>query len=97
MSALVDLLERVRDASRTATPLDIQGGGSKAFYGGRPVGQALSTRGLVGITAYEPTELYITVRAGTPLADVEAALAERGQMLAFEPPRFARADGTRPG
>lgn len=96
MSALVDLVERVRDATRTATPLDIQGGGSKAFYGGRPVGQALSTRGLVGITAYEPTELYITVRAGTPLAEVEAALAERGQMLAFEPPRFARADGTRP-
>ena len=97
MSALVDLVARVRDASRTATPLDIQGGGSKAFYGGRPLGEPLSTRGLAGITAYEPTELFITVRAGTPLAEVEAALAERGQMLAFEPPRFAAAQGGRTG
>jgi glycolate oxidase FAD binding subunit len=97
MSALLELVERVRDASRTATPLDIRGGGSKRFYGGRPHGQALDTRGLSGITAYEPTELFVTVRAGTPLTEVEAALAERGQMLAFEPPRLAAADGSRPG
>jgi glycolate oxidase FAD binding subunit len=41
-----------------------------------------------GIVDYEPTELVITARCGTPLAEIEAVLAERGQMLAFEPPHF---------
>jgi glycolate oxidase FAD binding subunit len=48
----------------------------------------LETGALHGIVDYEPTELVLTARAGTPLAEIERALAERGQMLAFEPPRF---------
>jgi glycolate oxidase FAD binding subunit len=48
----------------------------------------LSTTGLTGITSYEPSELVVTVRAGTPLAELEAALAEKGQCLPFEPPHF---------
>ena len=46
-------------------------------------------RELAGISSYEPSELVITARAGTPLAELEAVLGERGQCLAFEPPRFA--------
>lgn len=91
--ALLALADRVREATALGHPLEIRGGGTKAFYGGEPVGTLLSTRGLTGITSYQPTELVITALAGTPLADVEAALEERGQVLAFEPPRFA-AGGT---
>jgi glycolate oxidase FAD binding subunit len=83
------LVEQVRDASARKAPLNIVGGDTKAFYGNPVVGELLSTRTLSGISDYAPTELVITVRAGTPLADVEEALAERGQYLAFEPPRFA--------
>jgi glycolate oxidase FAD binding subunit len=72
-------------------PLCIRGGGSKDFYGNTPHGEVLDTRGHAGIVAYEPTELYITARCGTPLAAIEAALAESDQCLAFEPPRFSAA------
>ena len=68
--------------------LCLRGGGSKDWYGQQAVGQVLDTRPYAGIVDYEPTELVITVRCGTPLAEVEAALAERQQMLAFEPPHF---------
>ncbi len=51
----------------------------------------LDVSGHRGIVAYEPTELYITAKCGTPLAEIEAALAEKGQMLAFEPPHFSGA------
>jgi glycolate oxidase FAD binding subunit len=87
--ALQTLVERVRAARADRTPLAITGGGTKAFLGGAPQGEPLDVRPLAGISAYEPSELVVTVRAGTPLADLEAALAERGQCLAFEPPRFA--------
>ena len=70
------------------SPLAIRGGGTKDFYGETPRGEVLDTRGYAGIVDYEPTELVITVRAGTLLLDVEQAMAERGQMLAFEPPHF---------
>jgi len=76
--------ERVRDGR----PLRIRGGGTKDWYGQRLEGDILDTRAYAGIVDYEPTELVITARCGTPLADIEAALAERGQMLAFEPPHF---------
>ncbi|HET6720027.1 MAG TPA: glycolate oxidase subunit GlcE [Rhodocyclaceae bacterium] len=69
--------------------LQIAGGGSKAFYGCPVSGPRLDATAYRGIVAYEPSELVITARCGTPLAEVEALLAERGQMLAFEPPRFA--------
>jgi glycolate oxidase FAD binding subunit len=72
-------------------PLRLRGGGSKDFYGGEPVGELLDTRACSGIVDYEPTELVITARAGTPLADIEATLAGQGQMLACEPPRFGAA------
>jgi len=75
-------------------PLRIRGGGSKDFYGEALAGEVLDTRGHCGIVAYEPTELVVTARAGTKLAEVEALLAENGQMLAFEPPHFDDAAGT---
>jgi glycolate oxidase FAD binding subunit len=80
--------ERVRAAARDAQPLRIRGGGTKDWYGQRLAGDILDTRDYAGIIDYEPTELVLTARCGTPLADIEAALAERGQMLAFEPPHF---------
>ncbi|WP_066269342.1 glycolate oxidase subunit GlcE [Hydrogenophaga palleronii] len=85
-----ELIDRVRDAAAARAPLRIVGGNTKAFYG-EPVGtgEPLSTRGWAGIVSYEPTELVVTVRAGTPLAELEAVLAERGQCFPFEPPHFA--------
>ncbi len=80
-----DLAAAVRAATR---PLRIVGSGTKDFYGRRADGDALAVTGHHGIVAYEPTELVITARAGTPLAEIEAALAERQQMLGFEPPYF---------
>ena len=83
-----DLLEQVNHALNNAIALRIQGGNSKALLG-RPVqGEVLDTRSHRGIVSYDPTELVLTARAGTPLADIEAALEEKGQMLPFEPPHF---------
>ena len=87
-SAVAALAERVKAAAASGTALRIQGGGSKSFYGRSLKGEALDLRALHGIVAYEPTELVITARAGTPLADIEEALASRDQMLGFEPPHF---------
>ena len=75
-------------ASAAGTPLRLRGGGSKDWYGQQLAGEVLDTRAYTGIIDYEPTELVITARCGTPLADIEAALAARNQMLAFEPPHF---------
>ena len=83
--------ERVLAAAVGKTPLRIRGGGSKDFYGNPPAGELLDTTGHAGIVAYEPTELVVTARSGTPLAELEAALAAQGQMLAFEPPHFGDA------
>ena len=87
------LTERIRDAAAHHTSLRIQGGGSKDFYGEALQGEVLDTRAYSGIISYEPSELVVTVRAGTPLLELEAALAEKGQCLAFEPPRFASPQG----
>jgi len=78
----------VRAASAARAPLCVRGGGSKEFYGNRPVGDVFETREYAGIVDYEPSELVVTARCGTPLAELEAALAAKGQMLAFEPPHF---------
>ena len=86
--ALDALIDRVRAARADKTPLNITGGNTKAFYGEAPVGAPLDIRPLAGISSYEPSELVVTVRGGTPLAELEAALAEQGQCLPFEPPRF---------
>lgn len=80
--------DRVRAAARDQRALRIRGGGTKDWYGQRLEGDVLDTRGHAGVIDYEPTELVITARCGTPLADVEALLAQQGQMLAFEPPHF---------
>ncbi|MES3002809.1 MAG: glycolate oxidase subunit GlcE [Pseudomonadota bacterium] len=83
------LIERIRAAAASATPLQIRGGGSKDFYGETPVGELLDTREFSGIVSYEQSELVVTVRAGTPLSELEALLGESGQCLPFEPPHFA--------
>jgi glycolate oxidase FAD binding subunit len=85
---LGELQSVIRQSGASRTPLRIAGHGSKDFYGEPPRGEALSTLGLNGVTAYEPSELFISALAGTPLADVEALLAQQRQRLAFEPPRF---------
>ena len=79
---------QIREAAASGTALRIRGGGSKDFYGRSLTGEVLDTRGLNGIVSYEPSELVVTVQAGTPLEDLEAALAEQGQCLPFEPPRY---------
>lgn len=81
----------IRDAAARRAPLRVRGGGSKDFFGNEPRGALLDTRSYAGIVDYEPAELVMTARCGTPLSDVEAILAEKGQCLAFEPPHFGAA------
>jgi glycolate oxidase FAD binding subunit len=88
---LDEIVAAVRAAHESHSPLRLRGAGSKDFYGGLLAGEVLDLSGHGGIVAYEPTELYITAKCGTPLSEVEAALAEEGQMLACEPPHFAGA------
>ncbi|MDH7796578.1 MULTISPECIES: glycolate oxidase subunit GlcE [unclassified Beijerinckia] len=78
--------EAIRASKASRQTLAIAGGGTRAPFG-RPTqtDETLSSGGLTGITRYEPTELVISARAGTPLAEIEAALDEKGQMLPFEP------------
>jgi glycolate oxidase FAD binding subunit len=85
---LAELAERIRAAAAQGTPLRIVGGGTKDFYGERLHGEPLSTQALRGIVSYEPSELVVTVRTGTRLAELEDLLAASGQCLAFEPPHF---------
>ena len=86
--ALQLLIDRVHSASAAGAQLCIRGGGSKEFYGEAPHGEVLDTRVLEGISSYEPTELVVTARCGTLLAELEALLASKGQCLPFEPPHF---------
>jgi glycolate oxidase FAD binding subunit len=79
---------RILQATQTAQPLRLRGGGTKDFLGPSLQGEVLDTTVYSGILSYEPSELVITVRCGTPLAEVEAALAQKGQCFAFEPPHF---------
>ena len=83
-----ELEYRIRSAGQRNAPLVIRGGGSKDFLGRRCEGDILDVTSLRGIVRYEPTELVITARAGTPLSEIESALAQRGQMLGFEPPQY---------
>ncbi len=82
--------ERIRAASASGQPLRIRGGGTKDWYGQTVAGEILDARVWRGIVAYDPAELVITARAGTPLAAIEAELAAHNQMLPFEPPHFGR-------
>jgi glycolate oxidase FAD binding subunit len=83
-----DLLDQVRAAIDRGRPLCIRGSGSKDWYGEAPEGEPLDTRIHSGIVDYDPSELVITARCGTLLAELEATLAASGQMLACEPPHF---------
>ena len=85
------LLEQVSQALQYATPLRIQGANSKAFLGRSVAGEVLDTRGHRGIVSYDPTELVITARCGTPLMELAQVLDKAGQMLACEPPSFGAA------
>ena len=87
-NALQGIVERIKSAASAGTPLRIRGGGTKDFYGQSLQGDILDTTALSGISSYEPSELVVTVQAGTPLAELEAALAEKNQCLPFEPPHF---------
>ncbi|HEX2199343.1 MAG TPA: glycolate oxidase subunit GlcE [Burkholderiales bacterium] len=80
--------ERIREAAGRRGALRLRGGGTKDFYGNAPRGELLDTRTYAGIVSYEPTELVITARCGTPLAEIDKVLEQHRQMLAFEPPHF---------
>ena len=72
-AALARIVDQVCSARAQRSVLDIRGGGTKAFYGEAAQGEPLDVRPLAGISSYEPTELVVTVRAGTLLAELEAA------------------------
>ena len=80
--------EQIQAARASRLQIDIRGGNTKAFYAGAQQGLVLDTTALSGISSHEPTELVVTARGGTLLADLEAALSAHGQCLPFEPPRF---------
>ena len=80
--------DRIRSAGADEEPLRLRGGGTKDFYGEAPQGEPLDTRAYSGIVAYEPSELVITARCGTSLAELETVLHAERQQLAFEPPHF---------
>ncbi|MDR2155050.1 MAG: glycolate oxidase subunit GlcE [Burkholderiaceae bacterium] len=86
--ALTAIIEKIIKSAERGRPLRIRGGGTKDFYGQRLHGEPLDTRSLAGVVAYEPSELVVTVGAGTRLRDLELLLAEHGQCLPFEPPHF---------
>ena len=83
-----ELASRVCEAHDRHLPLSIRGSGSKRFLTGEATGTPLDVTGHRGIVSYEPTELVLTARAGTPLREIEQVLAQHNQMLAFEPPHF---------
>jgi len=87
-ASLARLRDRILAANEQREPLRLRGAGSKDFFGERLSGDVLDTREYAGIVDYEPSELVLTARCGTPLSQIESALAERGQFLAFEPPAF---------
>ncbi|MFO1326153.1 MAG: glycolate oxidase subunit GlcE [Rubrivivax sp.] len=91
---LARLVDQVQSARAAKATLAIRAGGSKAFYGEAAQGEPLDVKPLAGISRYEPSELVVTVRAGTPLAELEDTLAQQGQCLPFEPPHFAPGHAT---
>jgi glycolate oxidase FAD binding subunit len=95
MQYIVDqFTDIIRAAAGHKAPLRIRSGGSKDFYGNRLAGEngrILDVTAYAGIGDYEPTELVVTARTGTRLADLEAELRKHDQMLAFEPPHFGSA------
>ena len=92
-AALARYAQTIRSAAGSGGHLRLSGGGTKDFYGGPLEGEPLDLREYAGIVSYEPSELVITARCGTPLAELEDALARSDQMIPFEPPRYG-AGGT---
>jgi glycolate oxidase FAD binding subunit len=80
--------EQILHAAKNKTSLSIEGGATKSWYGNANTYTKLDTRTYSGILEYQPEELVITACAGTPLKEIEAALKEKNQVLAFEPPHF---------
>ncbi|HEU4352593.1 MAG TPA: glycolate oxidase subunit GlcE [Burkholderiales bacterium] len=83
-----DFQDRIRDAVAGNKTLRLRGGGTKDFYGNALRGDLLDTRSYAGIVSYEPTELVVTARCGTPLLELEKTLEANVQCLPFEPPHF---------
>ena len=83
------LQSQIQEAIAKKHPLIISGGNSKAFLGRKTDGEMLNTMKHSGVIKYEPGELILTARSGTPLKEIQQLLAEQGQMLAFEPPAFS--------
>lgn len=88
MTELDQFRHQILGAAAAGRTLRLRGGGTKDWYGQALEGEILDAGAYAGIVDYESTELVITARCGTPLTEIEAVLAERGQMLAFEPPHF---------
>ncbi|MEL6921199.1 MAG: FAD-binding protein [Pseudomonadota bacterium] len=84
----------VVDALKNRRAMRVEGTGSKSPAFSQGDDDLLSTSGLSGIVAYNPAELVMTAKAGTSMAEIEAALAENNQMLAFEPAKGLRSVGT---
>src|SRR5262245_59921227 len=93
-----DVEDAVQWALANGKALEVVGGGSKRAIG-RPAQTdlTLDLSSVSGVTMYEPEELVLTAKAGTPLAEIEAVVAARQQMLAFEPPDYAGVLGRRRG
>ena len=88
-AASASFCERIREAAgRRGSRCGCAAAATKDFYGGAPRGELLDTRACAGIVSYEPSELVVSARCGTPLAELESALRANRQMLAFEPPHF---------
>jgi len=96
-TTIEELSAAITSAAVAGTRLELRGGGSKAEIGGPRDATVVDMRGFNGVVDYDPPELVLTVRAGTPLAEIEALVAQEGQMLAFDPwdhgPVFGRAAG----
>jgi glycolate oxidase FAD binding subunit len=91
-SVISTFKERIKQAAANAQVLRIQGGNTKHFYGEHTADHAvLDTREFAGVVSYEPSELLVTVRSGTPLLELEQLLSTQGQCLAYEPPHFGAA------
>ena len=94
-ATLSELRERIQSAHAKRQPLRLRGSGTKDFYtadirtdASQTEPELVDLRPYAGVVHYEPSELFITARCGTPLAEIEATLAKHGQFLAFEPPAF---------
>lgn len=85
---LAPYCEAIRAAAEAGQALRITGAGTKEFLCADPGGRVLDMRPLSGIIDYEPTELVVTARAGTPLSEIDRELRSHAQIFAFEPPRF---------